>query len=462
MSEIPVHSRPRRLAEWINPTGARKVHSLVDKVYQRKNLEMAWEKVKANRGSGGVDGQNLKEFAAQLDEQLDRLQGELKGDTYTPQPVRQVQIPKAGKPGEFRKLGIPTIYDRVCQQALLNRLEPIFEPEFDEANFGYRRGRSTKDAMRKVWREIHSGREWIVDADLKNFFGSVDHEKLLTLVAQRLADGRVLRLVRAMLKAGSYGKGQLFPSERGTPEGGVVSPLLSNILLTPFDREMRRKGYQLTRFADDWVITCTSAAEARAAIDAARRILSELGVQLNPRKTRVVHVQRGFEFLGYLVKRGKQLRLPPDKIVTGIKSGGMYAYPRGKSIQRFKDRVRQLTKRTIPLKTKDLIEQLNPVLRGWGHYYKRTHVRTLFNKLDHWIERRIWSHRYKRWRNCGWEQGEAWQRGLRCAASSSGSRYPSRMLRTIRLTGNYRAEHLFALRQNFAAYDFLLKQIAEC
>src|SRR5215469_4078670 len=125
MSEIPVHSRPRRLAEWINPTGARKVHSLVDKVYQRKNLEMAWEKVKANRGSGGVDGQNLKEFAAQLDEQLDRLQGELKGDTYTPQPVRQVQIPKAGKPGEFRKLGIPTIYDRVCQQALLNRLEPI-------------------------------------------------------------------------------------------------------------------------------------------------------------------------------------------------------------------------------------------------------------------------------------------------------------------------------------------------
>jgi len=376
----------------------------VDKVYQRKNLEMAWEKVKANRGSGGVDGQNLKEFAAQLDEQLDRLQGELKGDTYQPQPVRQVQIPKAGKPGEFRKLGIPTIYDRVCQQALLNRLEPIFEPVFDEANFGYRRGRSTKDAMRKVWREIHSGREWIVDADLKNFFGSVDHEKLLTLVAQRLADGRVLRLVRAMLKAGSYGKGQLFPSERGTPEGGVVSPLLSNILLTPFDREMRRRGYQITRFADDWVITCTSAAEARAAIDAARRILSELGVQLNPRKTRVVHVQRGFEFLGYLVKRGKQLRLPPDKIVTGIKSGGMYAYPRGKSIQRFKDRVRQLTKRTIPLKTKDLIEQLNPVLRGWGHYYKRAHVRTLFNKLDRWIERRIWSHRYKRWRNCGWEQ----------------------------------------------------------
>ena len=154
MSEIPVHSRPRRLADWINPADAKKVHSLIDKVYKRKNLEMAWEKVKANRGSGGVDGQTLEAFAAQLDQQLDRLQSELKEDVYRPQPVRQVQIPKAGKPGEFRTLGIPTIYDRVCQQALLNRLEPIFEPVFDEANFGYRRGRSTKDAMRKVWKEI--------------------------------------------------------------------------------------------------------------------------------------------------------------------------------------------------------------------------------------------------------------------------------------------------------------------
>src|ERR1700680_4805062 len=218
MSEKPVHSRLRRLVDWINLTGAKKVHSLIDKVYKRKNLEMAWEKVKANRGSGGVDGQTLKAFGEQLDPQLDRLQSELTEDTYEPQPVRQVPIPKAGKPGEFRTLGVPTIYDRVCQQALLNRLEPIFEPVFDEANFGYRRGRSTKDAMRKVWKEIQSGREWIVDADLKDFFGSVDHEKLLTLVAQRVADGRVLRLIKAMLKAGSYGKGRLFPSERGTPQ----------------------------------------------------------------------------------------------------------------------------------------------------------------------------------------------------------------------------------------------------
>jgi group II intron reverse transcriptase/maturase len=402
MSETPVHRRPRRLANWINPTDATKVHSLIDKVYKRKNLEMAWEKVKANRGSGGVDGQTLKAFEEQLDPQLDRLQSELTEETYKPQPVRQVPIPKVGKPGEFRTLGVPTIYDRVCQQALLNRLEPIFEPVFDEANFGYRRGRSTKDAMRKVWKEIQSGREWIVDADLKDFFGSVDHEKLLTLVAQRIADGRVLRLIRAMLKAGSYGKGRLFPSERGTPQGSVVSPLLSNILLTPFDQEMRSRGFQLTRFADDWVITCHSEAEAHAAIAVALRILKELGVELHPRKTRVVHVQHGFEFLGYKIKRGKRLKLSSDKIRSTARSGALYAFPREKSINRFMDQVRALTRRRVPLKTKELIQGLNPILRGWGNYYKKAHVRKLFNRLNRWIVRRIWSHRFKRWRNLGW------------------------------------------------------------
>jgi retron-type reverse transcriptase len=165
--------------DWINPAGAKKVHSLIDKVYQRKNLEMAWERVKANRGSGGVDGQTLEGFAEQLDKNLVQLQSELKEGVYQPCPVRQVQIPKMGKPGEFRGLGIPTIYDRVCQQALLNRMEPIFEPVFDEANFGYRRGRSTKDALRKVWKEIDSGSEWIVDADLKDFLDTASYCPLI-------------------------------------------------------------------------------------------------------------------------------------------------------------------------------------------------------------------------------------------------------------------------------------------
>jgi group II intron reverse transcriptase/maturase len=336
---------------------------------------------------------------------LERLQQELKEDTYQPLPVRQHPIPKRDKPGEYRMLGIPSIYDRVCQQALLNRLEPIFEPIFDDASFGYRRGRSTKDALRKIWKEIQGGSEWIVDADLRDFFGSVNHAKLLTLVAQRVADGRVLRLIKAMLKAGSYGNGQLFPSERGTPQGGVVSPLLSNILLTPFDREMRLKGYQLTRYADDWVITCNSAAEARSAIDVALRILKQLGVELHPQKTRIVHVRYGFEFLGYKIKYGeRRLYLPERQIRSQVRQGALYAYPKEKSIHRFMDRVRQRTKRKTPLTTKELIEELNPLVRGWGEYYKRAHVRRLFHRLDAWIVHRLWSHRFKRWRTCGWKQ----------------------------------------------------------
>jgi len=239
---------------------------------------------------------------------------------------------------------------------------------------------------------------------LKDFFGSVDHEKLLTLVAQRIADGRVLRLLRAILKAGSYGQGRLFPTERGTPQGGVVSPLLSNILLTPFDQEMRRKGYQLTRYADDWVITCKSAGEARAAMADALRILEQLGVQLNPEKTRIVHVRFGFEFLGYQIKRGRPRQLGHRKLGKTAPAGTLYAYPREKSIQRFKEQVRQLTSRRAPVNTQELIDELNPKLRGWGHYYQRAHVRKLFTQLDAWIVRRLWAHRCKRWRCSGWKQ----------------------------------------------------------
>ena len=215
----------------------------------------------------------------------------------------------------------------------------------------------------------------------------------------------MLRRIKAMLKAGSYSKGRLFPGERGTPQGGVVSPLLSNILLTPFDREMRLRGYQLTRYADDWVITCKSAAEARAAVEAAGRILKQLGVELHPQKTRIVLVRNGFEFLGYQIKRGqRKLDLPESKIRSPVRRGALYAYPKEKSIRRFMDRVRQRTKRRTPLKTKELIAELNPLLRGWGEYYKRAHVRKLFHRLDGWIVRRIWSHRYKRWKNSGWRR----------------------------------------------------------
>jgi group II intron reverse transcriptase/maturase len=377
---------------------------LVDKVYQPKNLRAAWEKVNANRGSGGIDGQSLKEFEQGCDQRLHRLREELRTDRYEPLPVRRVNIPKAGRPGETRPLGIPAIVDRVCQQALLNRLEPIFEPLFDDSSFGYRRGRSAKDALRKMWREIAAGAEWIVDADLKDYFGSIDHEKLMTLVAQRVADGRVLTLIERMLTAGAIDKGRLFPTTQGTPQGGVVSPLLSNILLTPFDREMRRRGYQLTRYADDWAVTCRSRREAEAALRCATKILTTLGVRLNVQKTRIVHVREGFAFLGYKIKRGQRaLHLPAAKITSTVRRGGLYAYPTQKSIDRFKDGVRRKTRRRIPLQTAELIRDLNPVIRGWGEYFKRAHVRRLFNQLDRWVERRLWSHRHRRWRCAGWK-----------------------------------------------------------
>jgi RNA-directed DNA polymerase len=239
---------------------------------------------------------------------------------------------------------------------------------------------------------------------LKDFFGSVDHEKLLVLVRQRISDGRVLRLIEQMLKAGCYAQGKRLATEQGTPQGSVVSPLLSNVLLTPFDWEMRRKGYRLTRWADDWVITCRSRSEAQAALKAAKGILVKLGVTLHEEKTRIVHVRHGFEFLGFKIKRGaRPLRLPTDRIRSSVNASGLYAYPRQKSLDHFKEQIRHRTCRKIPKKTEGLIEELNPVIRGWGNYYCKAHVRKLFNRLDRWIVHRLWSHHCKRWRNRGWE-----------------------------------------------------------
>ena len=197
--------------------------------------------------------------------------------------------------------------------------------------------------------------------------------------------------------------GRKLPTEQGTPQGGVVSSLLSNILLTPFDWEMRRRGYRLTRYADDWLLTCRSRGEARAALDVAKRILARLGVSLHAEKTRIVHVRYGFEFLGYKIKQGQRpFRLRASQIRSGIHAGTRYAVPRKKSIRHFKDQIRKRTRRKSPVSTQELIDEINPVIRGWGRYYCKAHVRRLFHQLDGWIVRRIWSHRHKRWRNGGW------------------------------------------------------------
>ncbi len=259
--------------------------------------------------------------------------------------------------------------------------------------------------MRKIWRELQSGCEWVVDADLKNFFGTVDHDKLITLVAQRVSDGRVLRLIRAMLEAGCMADGAYQPTTEGTPQGGTVSPLLSNVPLTPFDREMRKRGYQLTRYADDWVVTCRTRQEGEQALAEAKKILMKLGVVLNEQKTRIVHVTRGFEFLGYKVKRGnRKLRLPAHKRRSGVQQYGLYAYPTQKAIDRFKDQIRKRTRRKAGVSVQQLIDDINPVIRGWGQYYCKAHVRGLFNRLSRWIVQRIWSYRFKRWRCTGYRE----------------------------------------------------------
>ncbi len=323
----------------------RKVHSLIDKVYSLGNLELAWEKVKKNRGCAGIDEVTIAQFEGRKDFYLEVLHRKLRGGTYQPKPVKRVEIPKADGEGK-RKLGIPAIFDRVCQQALVQRMEPIFEPTFLGCNFGYRKGRSPHDAMRKVWRELQDGKVWIVDADLRQFFDTIPQQKLLDLVAEEISDGRVLSLIRSILGAGVIEGGYWQPTLTGVPQGGVASPLWSNIFLTPFDRAMTKAGYGLTRWADDFVMMCETREEAERALRFAERFLrEELGVSLHPQKTRIVHVWHGFEFLGYKVQRGKGFKLPACRRQNRPNPQNLYVIPREKSVRRFRNQIRSLTRR---------------------------------------------------------------------------------------------------------------------
>ncbi len=377
---------------------ARKAHSLIGQIYDPRNLARAWERVKKNKGAGGVDGVTVTRFEESREHYLSLLHQKLKDGSYRPRPVRRVEIDKPGSTAK-RALGIPTVMDRVCQQAVVQVLEPIFEPTFRDENFGFRPGRSTHMAMRRIWRQLKAGNSWVVDADIADFFGTLSHSTLVDLVARRVADGKVLRLLWQFLEAGGLRDGQVEPTLTGVPQGGVASPLLSNVYLHIFDEKMAEAGLALTRFADDWVITCASRRDAERALASARAVLEgELGLRVHPEKTRIVHVDQGFEFLGYKIKRGsKRLR---------YREGGpdLYAYPRDRTIERFKTRVRRITTRRNPKKLEGLLDELNPVIRGWGNYFRRAHVRRLFHRLDGWILRRIWSWRYKRWRCRGWRK----------------------------------------------------------
>jgi RNA-directed DNA polymerase len=378
-----------------------KVHSLIDKVFSRKNLELAWEKVKKNRGSAGIDDVTIAQFEVRKEDYLELLHRKLRDGTYRPKPVKRVEIPKAD--GGVRKLGIPAVLDRVCQQALVQRMEGIFEPTCLDSSFGYRPGRSPHEAMRQVWQELNAGYGWIVDADLRQFFDTIDQEKLIDLIAEEISDGRVLQLVRDVLRAGAMEGGCWKPTLTGVPQGGVASPLWSNIFLTPFDRWMAKEGLRLTRWADDFVVLCQTREEAQRALALAERFLrEELGVELHPQKTRIVHVSQGFEFLGYKVKRGSGFRLPAHKRRSRTNPQGLYAIPREKSVKRFQEQIRALTRRKAPLTLREVIERINPVIRGWGHFYRKADVRRLFHRLDGWIEHRLDSFLAKRWRNPMW------------------------------------------------------------
>jgi RNA-directed DNA polymerase len=381
----------------------RKVHSLIDKVYSRKNLELAWKKVKQNHGSAGIDEVTISKFEERKPYYLELLHQKLRDGSYRPKPVKRVEIPKPD--GGIRKLGIPAVMDRVVQQALVQRMEGIFEVKCLDCSFGYRKGRSPHDAMRKVWRELNAGNFWVVDADLRQFFDTIDQEKLVDLIAEEISDGRVLQLIRDILQSGVMEGGYWQPTLTGVPQGGVASPLWSNIFLTPFDRAMTEQGLRLTRWADDFVILCNTKTEAYRALAFAKRFLrEELGVELHPTKTRIVHVRQGFEFLGYKVKRGKGYRLSANKRRVKGNPYDLYAVPREKSVKRFRDQIRKLTRRKAPVKLQELIDQINPVIRGWGTYYRKAHVRYLFNKLDRWIVQRIYSFLAKRWRNVMWRK----------------------------------------------------------
>ena len=248
-----------------------------------------------------------------------------------------------------------------------------------------------------------AGYEWVVDADLRKFFDTIDQERLIDLVSEEISDGRVLNLIRHMLRSGVLEGGCWQPTLTGVPQGGVASPLWSNIFLTPFDRAMTAGGYVMVRWADDFVVLCRTKAEANRALIFAKRFLQEeLGVELHPQKTQVVHVSRGFEFLGYKVKGGKGYRMPASKRRVKGNPRDLYAIPKEKSVKRFKDQIRRLTRRRVPLKLQEIIDSINPVIRGWGNYYHRAHVRRLFHQLDGWIERRLYSFLAKRWRNAKW------------------------------------------------------------
>lgn len=345
---------------------------LWDKTYAPANLQRAYEKARRNGGSAGVDEQTLAHFARQSEQELQRLHEQLREGTYRAQPVRRVWIPKPGGT-EHRPLGIPTVRDRIVQGALRHVLEPIYETDFAEHSYGFRPGRGAKDALRRVDRLLKAGHVHVVDADLKSYFDTIPHQRLMTMLRQRVADGRVLALVESYLRAGVMEEMRGWQNtERGTPQGGVISPLLANIYLNPLDHQMAAAGWEMVRYADDFVILCRSRAEAEQALDSVRAWVSEAGLQLHPEKTRVTDASQkggGFDFLGYHFERG-------------------HRWPRKKSLKKIKETLRRHTQRNQGRSWEQIVEGVNRSLRGWFEYYQHSKG-NVFMPLDGFVRRRL-------------------------------------------------------------------------
>jgi len=345
-------------------------YSLMDKVYAPATLSAAWERVRVNDGAAGVDSQSIERFEARAERYLAELSTAMREGSYRPQPIRRVDIPKGD--GRTRPLGIPTVKDRIVQTAVKFVLEPIFEATFRPTSYGFRPGRGCRDALREVAQLIEDGNAFVVDADFESYFDTIPHERLMQRIEERISDGRILGLVRGWLGQDIMQDLQRWTPTEGTPQGAVISPLLANIYLHPLDNLMAARGYRMVRYADDFVVLCKSREQADAALAEIRAWVADNGLRLHPDKTRVGDCRQageGFDFLGYRFEAGRR-------------------FVRKKSLDRFKDKIRDKTRRTRGDSLARIIDDLNPTLRGWFAYFKHAHPRT-FIVLDKFIRRRL-------------------------------------------------------------------------
>ncbi len=369
-----------------------KWYSLMDKVWKMENLQNAVARVARHKSKQKPDGRRCRRYAEQKDQRLPALQKQLQTGAYQPQPVKRVWIPKLGSQ-ELRPLGIPPVENRVVEMAVRQVIEPIFEQTFAEHSYGFRPLLGAKDALRRVQQLLNAGLIWIVDADVKGYFDNIPQDKLLALMAEYISDGAVLEFIRRSLKQGVMESAKGWqPTETGTPQGAVISPLLANIYLNPLDHRMAQQGWEMVRYADDFIILCASAEQAQAALATVRQWMEQAGLTLHPTKTRIVKASEpgGFDFLGYHFERG-------------------YRWPRKKSLDKLKDALRAKSKRQRPDSVEDIIEDVNRSLRGWMNYFQHSHW-TTFKPLDQWIRQRLRSILRKRHKLSGRARGRDHQR----------------------------------------------------